>query len=199
MILQLTLNLKMKVIPLHLEEKKLIALAVDHNRQAQQQIYSKFSSKMLSVCRQYINDLHHAEDVMITGFMKVFNNLKNFEHKGSFEGWIRRIMIYECIDYLRVKKNNFNHQDIEDVRVNENESVYEMEDFSADDIQNMIDNLPNGYKMVFNLYAIEGYKHQEIAEMLSISEGTSKSQLSHARKLLQQQIIDLKKKLNGTT
>ena len=199
MILQLTLNLKMKVIPLHLEEKKLIALAVDHNRQAQQQIYTKFSSKMLSVCRQYINDLHHAEDVMITGFMKVFTHLNKFEHKGSFEGWIRRIMIYECIDYLRVKKNNFNHQDIEDVRVNENESVYEMEDFSADDIQNMIDNLPNGYKMVFNLYAIEGYKHQEIAEMLSISEGTSKSQLSHARKLLQQQIIDLKNKLNGTT
>jgi RNA polymerase sigma-70 factor (ECF subfamily) len=74
-----------------------------------------------------------------------------------------------------------------------------MEDFSVDDIQNMIDNLPNGYKMVFNLYAIEGYKHQEIAEMLTISEGTSKSQLSHARKLLQQQIIDLKNKLNGTT
>jgi RNA polymerase sigma-70 factor (ECF subfamily) len=74
-----------------------------------------------------------------------------------------------------------------------------MEDFSMDDIQNMIDNLPNGYKMVFNLYAIEGYKHQEIAEMLNISEGTSKSQLSHARKLLQQQIIDLKNKLNGTT
>lgn len=189
----------MKVIPLHQEEKKLIALAVDHNRQAQQQIYTKFSSKMLSVCRQYINDLHHAEDVMITGFMKVFTYLNKFEHKGSFEGWIRRIMIYECIDYLRVKKNNFNHQDIEDVRVNENESVYEMEDFSMDDIQNMIDNLPNGYKMVFNLYAIEGYKHQEIAEMLSISEGTSKSQLSHARKLLQQQIIDLKNKLNGTT
>jgi RNA polymerase sigma-70 factor (ECF subfamily) len=74
-----------------------------------------------------------------------------------------------------------------------------MEDFSVDDIQSMIDNLPNGYKMVFNLYAIEGYKHQEIAEMLNISEGTSKSQLSHARKLLQQQIIDLKNKLNGTT
>jgi RNA polymerase sigma-70 factor (ECF subfamily) len=98
-----------------------------------------------------------------------------------------------------VKKNNFNHQDIEDVIINDNESVYEMEDFSMDDIQNMIDNLPNGYKMVFNLYAIEGYKHQEIAEMLNISEGTSKSQLSHARKLLQQQIIDLKNKLNGTT
>ena len=188
----------MKVIVLHKEEGQLIREAIANNRQAQRLLYSKYASKMLSTCRQYIKDTHHAEDVMITGFMKMFTSLKKFEHKGSFEGWIRRIMIYECIDFLRVKKNNFNHQDIDDVTVSENESVYEMEDFSVDDIQNMIDNLPDGYKMVFNLYAIEGYKHQEIAEMLKISEGTSKSQLSHARKLLQQQITDLKNKLNGT-
>ncbi|MCU0351711.1 MAG: RNA polymerase sigma factor [Flavobacterium sp.] len=188
----------MKVIQLHQEEKKLIQLAVENNRQAQQQIYTKFSSKMLSVCRQYIKDMQHAEDVMITGFMKVFINLKSFEHKGSFEGWIRRIIIYECIDFLRVKKNNFNHQDIEEVTLSETESVYEMEDFSVDDIQSLIDNLPDGYKMVFNLYAIEGYKHQEIAEMLKITEGTSKSQLSNARKLLQLQITELKNKRNGT-
>lgn len=84
------------------------------------------------------------------------------------------------------------------MHLNENESIYEMEEFSIDDIQYLIDNLPDGYKMVFNLYAIEGYKHQEIATMLKISEGTSKSQLSHARKLLQNQIVELKKKLNGT-
>jgi RNA polymerase sigma-70 factor (ECF subfamily) len=107
-------------------------------------------------------------------------------------------MIYECIDFLRVKKNNFNHQDIEEVTLSETESVYEMEDFSVDDIQSLIDNLPDGYKMVFNLYAIEGYKHQEIAEMLKITEGTSKSQLSNARKLLQLQITELKNKRNGT-
>lgn len=187
----------MKVIQLHQKEKQLIELAVENNRQAQQQIYAKFSPKMLSVCRQYLKDMHHAEDVMITGFMKVFTNLKNFEHKGSFEGWVRRIMVYECIDFLRVKKNNFNHQDIEDVTLSEGESGYEMEEFSVDDIQNLIDNLPDGYKMVFNLYAVEGYKHQEIAQMLKISEGTSKSQLSHARKVLQLQITELKKKQNA--
>jgi len=198
LILNLTLNLKMKVIQLHQQEKQLIMLAVENNRHAQQQIYAKFSSKMLSVCRQYIKDIHHAEDVMITGFMKVFTNLKNFEHKGSFEGWVRRIMIFECIDFLRVKKNIFNHQDIEDVVVSENEMVYEMEDFSVDDIQNLIDNLPDGYRIVFNLYAIEGYKHQEIAQMLKISEGTSKSQLSHARKVLQQQLLALKTRIYGT-
>ena len=188
----------MKVIPLHLEEKKRIALAVEYNRSAQQEIYAQFSSKMLGVCRQYIKDVHHAEDVMISGFMKVFTQLHTFEHKGSFEGWIRRIMTYECIDFLRVKKNNFNHQDIEDVILVEMETVYEMEEFSVDDIQNLIDQLPDGYKMVFNLYAIEGYKHQEIAELLKISEGTSKSQLSHARKLLQQQIKVLKNTINVT-
>lgn len=83
----------MKVIQLHQEEKKLIALAVENNRQAQQRIYAQFSPKMLSVCRQYVKDIHRAEDVMITAFMKVFTNLNKFEHNGSFEGWIRRIMV----------------------------------------------------------------------------------------------------------
>jgi RNA polymerase sigma-70 factor (ECF subfamily) len=153
---------------------------------------------MLGVCRKYISDIHHAEDIMLTGFMKVFTHLKKFEHKGSFEGWIRRIMIYECIDFIRANKNQIINQNTEDNNLSQNESAYEMEEFTIDDIQYLIDNLPDGYKMVFNLFAIEGYKHQEIAAMLKISEGTSKSQLSHARKLLQNQIVELKKKLNGT-
>ncbi len=189
----------MKVIALHKNEQQLISEAIANNRQAQQQLYTKYASKMLSVCRQYIKDVHHAEDVMITGFMKMFTNLKKFEHKGSFEGWIKRIMIHECIDYLRVKKNSFNHKDIDDVIYSEEEVNYEMEgDFSIDDIQLLIDNLPEGYKIVFNLYIIEGYKHNEIAELLNISEGTSKSQLSHAKRLLQTQITELKNKSNGT-
>ncbi len=150
---------------------------------------------MLGVCRQYIKDVHLAEDVMITAFMKVFSNLKNFEHKGSFEGWIRRIMVNECISCLRVQK-----------KVSYLEDEYYTEDtfnniesgLSVDDIQNLIDGLPNGYKMVFNLYAIEGYKHQEIATMLGISEGTSKSQLSHARKMLQELVNKQKNYVNGT-
>jgi RNA polymerase sigma-70 factor (ECF subfamily) len=186
----------MKVINLHQEEKEVIELAVDNNRHAQHQIYSKFAPKMLSVCRQYIKDVHLAEDIMITAFMKVFTNLKNFEHKGSFEGWIRRIMINECISYIRVhKKVTF----IEDEKYMEERYNNIESQFSVEDIQFLIDNLPDGYKMVFNLYCIEGFKHQEIAAMLGINEGTSKSQLSHARKLLQQQITELKKKLNGTT
>ncbi|CAC9974155.1 MULTISPECIES: RNA polymerase sigma factor [Flavobacterium] len=185
----------MKIIHLHQEETKIIKLAVENNRQAQQQIYSKFSSKMLSVCRQYIKDIQLAEDVMITAFMKVFTNLKNFEHKGSFEGWIRRIMVNECISYLRVQKKVKFAEDEFFVEESFNEIDSQ---FTVDQIQFLIDALPDGYKMIFNLYAIEGYKHNEIAKMLGINEGTSKSQLSHARKMLQTQITILKKQDNGT-
>ncbi|PBI91558.1 ECF RNA polymerase sigma factor SigW [Flavobacterium sp. ACN2] len=185
----------MKIIQLHQEETKIIKLAVENNRQAQQQIYSKFSSKMLSVCRQYIKDIQLAEDVMITAFMKVFTNLSKFEHKGSFEGWIRRIMVNECISYLRVQKKVKFAEDEFFVEEGFNEIDSQ---FTVEQIQYLIDALPDGYKMVFNLYAIEGYKHNEIAKMLGINEGTSKSQLSHARKMLQTQITILKKQDNGT-
>lgn len=185
----------MKVLYLNQEENEIIRLAIENNRVAQQRIYAKFSPKMLSVCRQYIKDIHQAEDMMITAFMKVFVNLKNFEQKGSFEGWIRRIMVNECISHIRVQKK---------VSFMEDENFFEgsfnniESQFSVEDIQFLIDNLPDGYRMIFNLYAVEGYKHQEIASMLGINEGTSKSQLSHARKILKEQIIKLKNYSNGT-
>lgn len=185
----------MKIIHLHQEETEIIKLAVENNRQAQQQIYSRFSSKMLSVCRQYIKDIQLAEDVMITAFMKVFTNLNKFEHKGSFEGWVRRIMVNECISYLRVQKKVKFVED--EIYVEESFNATDSQ-FSIDQIQFLIDALPDGYRMIFNLYAIEGFKHNEIAKMLGINEGTSKSQLSHARKMLQIQIIILKKQENGT-
>ncbi len=185
----------MKVLYLNQEEKKIIRLAIDNNRSAQQKIYTQFSPKMLSVCRQYIKDIHQAEDIMITAFMKVFVNLKNFQHNGSFEGWIRRIMVNECISHIRVqKKVNF----IQEEKYFEDSFNNIESQFSVEDIQFLIDSLPDGYKMIFNLYAIEGYKHQEIASLLGINEGTSKSQLSHARKILKEQITKLKNYSNGT-
>jgi RNA polymerase sigma-70 factor, ECF subfamily len=185
----------LKVINLHQQENEIIQLAVENNRQAQQKIYTQFSPKMLSVCRQYIKDIHQAEDVMITAFMKVFVHLKNFEHKGSFEGWIRRIMVNECISFIRVQKKVKYIED--EIYFEESFNATESQ-FSVADIQFLIDNLPDGYKIVFNLYAIEGYKHHEIASMLGINEGTSKSQLSHARKMLKQQINTLKNYDYGT-
>jgi RNA polymerase sigma-70 factor (ECF subfamily) len=185
----------LKVIDLHQQQNEMIAMAQRNDRQAQQKIYTQFAPKMLSVCRQYIKDIHHAEDLMITAFMKVFTNLVHFENKGSFEGWIRRIMINECISFIRVqKKVSFLDDEfyVEDTFNNIESGL------SVDDIQSLIDGLPEGYKMIFNLYAIEGFKHREIAEILGINEGTSKSQLSNARRMLQEQINKLKNYANGT-
>ena len=156
------------------------------NRQAQRTVYEKFAPKMLSVCRQYIKDVQFAEDVMINGFVKVFKNLDAFEHRGSFEGWIRRIMIRESISYLRKKQFVVFDDEVfekNESMVSETSSILDMEY-----IQDLIDGLPEGYKMVFVLYAVEGYKHHEIAKMLEISEGTSKSQLFKARKMLQENL-----------
>lgn len=176
----------MKIISFYSNEKQLLKKAVSGNRDAQRTIYEKFAPKMLSVCRQYIKDVHFAEDVMVNGFVKVFNNLSAFEHRGSFEGWIRKIMVRESISYLRKKQFV-----VFDDEVLEKRERYEDETTSiidVEDVQQLIDALPEGYKMVFVLYAVEGYKHHEIAKMLEISEGTSKSQLFKARKMLQENL-----------
>lgn len=173
----------MKVIPLFKNESRLIEKAAKHNRKAQQQLYELYSGKMLSVCRMYIRDLHHAEEVMLAGFFKVFNNLSSFRGEGSFEGWIRRIMTREAISFLRSHKQlEFREEELgEPQGFNDVASGLEVAD-----IQQLIDSLPEGYRAVFVMYAIEGYKHNEIAAILKISTGTSKSQLFKARKMLQE-------------
>ncbi|MEO0573427.1 MAG: RNA polymerase sigma factor [Bacteroidota bacterium] len=182
----------MKVISFYSNEKQLIKRAISGNQRAQQAIYDRFAPKMLSVCRQYIKDLQYAEDVMVTAFVKVFKGLNSFEHRGSFEGWVRRIMVRESISFLR--KRQFVVYDDDVLENNQVKAVSDTSLMDVEYLQDLIDGLPEGYKMVFVLYAVEGYKHQEIAEMLSISEGTSKSQLFKARKLLQENL-----KLKGVT
>ena len=183
----------LKVIQLHKNEMQLIKRAIKNNREAQHILYELHAPKMLSVCRYYIKDLHQAEEAMLNGFFKVFKNLKSFKAEGSFEGWVRRIMIRESISFLRNQKHiEFS---VEDIEVNEDYSNNIKTEIEVNQIQQVIDQLPEGYRMIFVMYAIEGYKHYEIAEMLNISEGTSKSQLFKARQILQQQI----KKLNTTS
>lgn len=167
----------------------MIARAAKNNRQAQHQLYQEHSPKMLSVCRLYIKDLQQAEECMLNGFYKVFQHLKNFKNEGSFEGWIRKIMIRECLSYIRQQKKIY----FEDINESPTEIDYSTIETPMDTeyIQQLIDNLPEGYKMVFVMYAIEGYKHQEIAKLLNIEVGTSKSQLSKARKLLQENLAKL--------
>ncbi|MBT8185996.1 MAG: sigma-70 family RNA polymerase sigma factor [Eudoraea sp.] len=179
----------MKIITFYGNEKSLIKRASSGHGEAQKLLYDNYAPKMLSVCRQYVKDVHYAEDVMIMGFVKVFKHLKNFRFEGSFEGWIRRIMIREAISYLRKKQFVvYDEELIENGAAIYVDSTSELE---VEHIQKLIDELPEGYKLVFVLFAIEGYRHNEIAEMLEISESTSKSQLFKARRVLQSKINTL--------
>lgn len=186
----------LKVIQLHKNESALIKKAIKNNREAQHVLFEMHAPKMLSVCRYYIKDIQQAEEAMLNGFFKVFKNLKTYKSEGSFEGWIRRIMIRESISYLRQKKR-IDFLSEEDVSTYDYSNSMET-DLEVNDIQKLIDDLPEGYRMVFIMYAIEGYKHFEIAELLNISEGTSKSQLFKARKMLQEQIKKVNKTSYGT-
>lgn len=180
----------MKIIHFHKNLLSLIEEAKRGNRRAQQQIFNRFAPKMLGVCRRYFNQLEFAEEVMLAGFFKVFTKLDTFSAEGSFEGWIRRIMVNECISELR-KEAKFQ---IADEVVLENISDYTIEmdtDFAVESIQEEIDFLPEGYRIVFVLYVIEGYKHHEIASKLNISVNTSKTQLFKARKMLQKKLENL--------
>ena len=177
----------MKTIKLY-NEKLLIKKAIQNDRGAQEQLFVRHSPTMLGVCRQYVKDIQHAEDLLLSGFLKVFTKLATFKNEGSFEGWIRRIMVNTCISHLR-KKNLVNLSD-EDFVFNE-AATESLENTSVTDIQKLIDALPEGYKIVFNLFAIEGFKHSEIASNLGISVSTSKTQLFRARKLLQKNYIKM--------
>ncbi|MFY0715047.1 RNA polymerase sigma factor [Seonamhaeicola sp. NFXS20] len=183
----------MKVIQLHKNESALIKRAVKNNREAQHVLFELHAPKMLSVCRYYLKNVQHAEEAMLNGFFKVFSNLKSYKSEGSFEGWVRRIMVRESISMLRKQKKielPFDEIDIKNEHTNSINT-----DIEVAEIQQHIDALPEGYKLVFVMYAIEGYKHYEIAEILNISLGTSKSQLFKARKMLQERI----RKSNKTT
>lgn len=187
----------LKIIPLYKDETKLVKKASENNREAQHEIYKKYASKMLSVCRYYIKDEQFAEDVMITGFFKVFTYIGTFRKEGSFEGWVRRIMVRECISFLR-KEQSLSFLEEEDAPAIKGYGAPGHPEMDTEDIQLLIDGLPDGYKTVFLMYAVEGYSHKEIAGTLRISESTSKSQLFKARKMLQEKIMKLKKRENGT-
>ncbi|MEQ9289177.1 MAG: RNA polymerase sigma factor [Cyclobacteriaceae bacterium] len=162
------------------------------DKKSQRQLYDMFAPLMLSVCRRYISDFDTAQDVMIRAFMVVFDKLGQFRHEGSFEGWVRRIMVYESLSWLRKNKSMYLEVDIETA---DQEIDFEAisSELNAEDLMSLIHDLPSGYRTVFNLYAIEGYSHAEIAGQLGINVNTSKSQLSRARALLQRKLADLEK------
>lgn len=157
---------------------------------AQKALYERVGGRMLSVCYRYIQDRTEAEHVMIGGMVKVYDKIDQYSGEGHFEGWIRRIMVNESLMYIRKQKNMSVEVEIDQSHESTVISVAD-DHLQTEDLMKMIEKLPIGYRTVFNLYAIEGYSHAEIAEKLGINENTSKSQLSRARKLLQQQIGEL--------
>ncbi len=170
-----------------LTEAEIVYRCLQNDTAAQNELYRRYAGKMMGVCMRYARNRDVAADIMQDGFVKVFINLKSFKGEGSFEGWIKRIMINTSLKQYRKDLKFQNDVDIDsahDVSF-ENNIVSNM---SAKELMNHVQELPSGYRTIFNLYVIEGYQHNEIGEMLNISEGTSKSQLSRARTYLMQNI-----------
>lgn len=171
----------------------IVTACLEGNSQAQTQLYRLFASKMYGVCLRYARDTTEAEDILQDGFIKVFQYLANFKNEGSLEGWIRRIMINTALERFRKKNPMYLVSEI-----HEYDCFLKTEDIesaiSAQELLQLVQKLSPGYKMVFNLFAIEGYSHKEIAAQLGISEGTSKSQLARARAVLQGEVVKLHKR-----
>jgi len=154
----------------------------------QKALYERFASKMLGVCLRYARDKEEAEDMLQEGFIKVFVKLKEFRGDGSFEGWIRRVMVNTAINYYMRFRKHLYQQDIKDIEeITEDQHVV-FDHLHVKDLLQLVQSLPVGYRTVFNLYEIEGYQHKEIATMMDISVSTSKTQLLHARRLLQRKL-----------
>jgi RNA polymerase sigma-70 factor (ECF subfamily) len=184
-----------KILSLFDSEYELAKAIKRGDRKAQTLLYDRYSGLMLAICMRYLGDRMLAEDIMIQGFMKIFDKIDQFSFNGSFEGWMKRIMVNEALMKLRSVKNI--EVDMDEVSIS-NFKTNETTSLEREDLMNMILSLPHGYRTVFNLYAIEGYSHAEIAKQLGISEGTSKSQLSRARALLQEKLAGLDNELRQT-
>jgi len=161
-------------------ESDLIQGCIDQNPVMQRELYDRFASKMYGVCLRYAGNTNDADDVLQEGFIKVFKNISRFRSEGSFEGWIRRIFVNTCIEQYRKKVKSYNITEAHENSV-EDQDLDAMDRLAAKDMVKLINELSPGYKAVFNLHVVEGYSHKEIADMLAISEGTSKSQLARAK------------------
>lgn len=168
--------------------KSIISDCIAGSEKAQARLYHHFAPKMYGVCLRYAKDSNEAEDNLQDGFIKVFTSLKSFRHDGSFEGWIRRIMVNVSLEKFRKQTKLY---PVEDVAVYDSVNYSDdiISKISADDLIELIQELPPRYRLVFNLYVIEGLSHQEIAQEMSISQGTSKSNLSRAREIMKKKVL----------
>jgi len=171
----------------NITESDLIKGCLEGNRRMQEELYRRFSPRMYAVCLRYAGNAEEAEDILQEGFIKIFKKLDSFRSEGSFEGWVRRIFVNTAIEHFRRKRYLMPVTDKEENTI-EGKYLSVLDDLAARDIMALVQELSPGYRTVFNMYVVEGYTHKEIADMLGISEGTSKSQLSRAKVILQDMV-----------
>ena len=162
-----------------MNELQLIEGCRKGERRAQKELYDAYSRKMMGVCLRYVNDRETARDLLQDGFVKIFTSMDSYTGSGSFEGWMRKIFVNCALEYLR-------KSDVLREAIQPDSSA--ISDMSAAELMNLVKELPVGFRTVFNMFAIEGYSHKEISEMLNITESTSRSQYTRAKQLLQRRI-----------
>jgi len=170
-----------------ISEIDLLEGCLEGNRRMQEELYRRFSPRMYAVCLRYAGNAEEAEDILQEGFIKVFKKLNSFRREGSFEGWVRRVFVNTAIEHFRRKRYLMPVTEKEENTI-EGKYLSVLDDLAARDIMALVQDLSPGYRTVFNLYVVEGYTHKEIADMMGISEGTSKSQLSRAKVILQDMV-----------
>jgi RNA polymerase sigma-70 factor (ECF subfamily) len=176
------------------DQQLLIAGCKRKDTWARKKLYELYAPAMLGICVRYVSEKETARDILQEGFIKVFTKIESYSGAGSFEGWMKRIFVTSALEYLRSARAFKVNRDLDDCEeITDNVDASIVEKLSADEILRCINELPAGFKTVFNLYAIEGYSHAEIAQMLKIKEGSSRSQFARARQLLQTKIQELYK------
>ncbi len=177
-----------------MSDQQIIEGCAKHERKSQQALYDKYSRFLLGICLRYANDKSDAEDILQESFIKIFFNISDFSGTGSFIGWIRMVAVNTAITHYHKNLKHRYHIEIEDyVSVETGVTSFEEDFFTSDELYLVMNQLPTGYRLVFNLYAIEGYKHKEIAEMLGIDINTSKSQYCRAKAVLREKLDKLGK------
>lgn len=175
------------------DEQAIIEAALSGNAKAQKQIYDRYAPLMMSVCLRYMGDMETAKDLLQDGFVKLFDKLHMFEGRGAFAGWVRRVFVTTCLEELRRKSALRFSTSLDDVDYYlEHSDVSVIDQLSADEIMELVANLPENFRTVFNLYAIEGYSHAEIADITNFTEVNSRTLFLRARRMLQEAIEKIK-------
>lgn len=175
-----------------MSDQQIIEGCARHDRKAQQELYNQYSRFLLGICLRYAIDKAEAEDILQESFLKIYFNIKEYSGTGSFIGWLRKVAVNTAITHYHKNLKFRYHVEIEDfVSTETGTTSFEEDFFTSEELYTVLNDLPPGYKMVFNLYAVDGYKHKEIAEMLGIDTNTSKSQYSRAKAALREKLEKL--------